>query len=296
MSWLWLTIISALLLGVYDFLKKSALTNNAVLPVIFGGIAAGALIWLPLVIWSGLAPASLPHPALHVTAITPLQHLQVFAKSALVVASWIFGYLGLKSLPLSIATPIRATSPIWTISLALLIYGESPTTRQWVGVGIILSSFFIFSMAGKKEGIHFHRSKAVYLIIIATMLGACSSILDKFLLQDADLSVTEVQAWFSLYSVPAMLPALWWWFQRRERNHFEFRWSIPAIGVALLLADLLYFSAIAQPEALISLITPVRRAAAVVSFALGIWLLKEQIRPTKVLAVIGIMVGVALLA
>ncbi|MBK1835447.1 DMT family transporter [Roseibacillus ishigakijimensis] len=296
MTWLFLTLLSAILLGCYDFLKKSALRDNAVLPVIFGGIAAGALAWIPFILWSALAPASLPHPALHVTALSGLEHLLLLAKSALVVASWIFGYLGLKALPLSIATPIRATSPLWTILFAILLFGESPSLRQWTGVAIILTSFFFFSVVGKREGIHFHRSKPVYLIIAATILGSCSALLDKYLLQNIALTATEVQAWFSLYSAPVMFPALLWWRGRADRNPFEFRWTIPAIGLTLLAADWFYFTAIAQPEALISLISPVRRSAVVVSFALGILLLGEQFRFSKLLAVLGILAGVFLLA
>lgn len=93
-----------------------------------------------------------------------------------------------------------------------------------------------------------------------------------------------------------MMPALLWWKGRSARNRFEFRWTIPAIGVALLAADFFYFNAIAQPGALISLISPVRRSAVIISFILGIVLLKEQTHPMKVFAVCGIVAGVFLLA
>lgn len=296
MSWILLTVISSALLGLYDFLKKIAVRDNAVFPVLFGGICAGGLTWLPFILWSALSPESLPHHSLHVTNITSSEHGLLFLKSALVVSSWIFGYLALKELPLSIATPIRATSPVWTITFALLIFSESPSPRQWLGIGIILAAFFLFSFAGRKEGIHFHRSKAVYLIIVATLLGASSSLFDKHLLQTVQLSPTEVQAWFSLYSILAMLPAFGWWLRRSDRNTFEVRWSIPAIGLTLLAADWLYFTAISDPDALISIIAPVRRAATVVSFTLGILLLKEPFRASKGIAVLGILVGVFLLA
>ena len=295
MSWIVLTVISALLLGLYDFFKKLAVRENAVLPVLFGGILTGGLIWLPFILWSASSPSTLPHPSLYVTALRPSDHALLFLKSALVVTSWICGYLGLKALPLSIATPIRATSPVWTITLAMLLFGEQPDFQQWLGVSIILAAFFLFSFAGRKEGIRFHRDKAVALLVVATLLGASSSLFDKYLLQSVKLSSTEVQAWFSLYSIPAMLPVLWRWWKRPSREAFQFRWSIPAIGVTLLIADWLYFTAITDSEALISVIAPVRRAATVVSFALGILWLKEPFRASKGIAVAGILLGVSLL-
>ena len=103
MSWLLLTIASAFLLGFYDYFKKLALHDNAVLPVLFGSVAAGALVWLPFVLWSAVAPDSLPAEFLHVTGISWRSHGLLFAKAALVGASWLCGYYGIKSLPLSIA-------------------------------------------------------------------------------------------------------------------------------------------------------------------------------------------------
>jgi len=164
-----------------------------------------------------------------------------------------------------------------------------------LGITVILVSFFIFSVAGKKEGIAFHRSKAVYLIIAATVLGSASALFDKYLLQEMNLSVTEVQAWFSIYSAVVMIPVMIWWRSRQHRNQFEFRWSIPAIGLVLLLADLLYFSAVAQPEALLALISPLRRSAVIVSFLCGILFFGEKLNRFKVIGIVGILTGVFLM-
>ena len=115
-------------------------------------------------------------------------------------------------------------------------------------------------------------------------------------MQGSGLTPGEVQAWFSVYSAVIMIPVLLWWRTRADRNRFEWRWSIPLIGVTLLAADFLYFTAVAQPEALISLISPVRRTAVIVSFVLGIVLLKEKHVVAKGACVVGILAGVFLLA
>jgi transporter family protein len=295
-SWLFLTITSALLLGFYDYFKKHALSDNAVLPVLFGSVAAGAVVWLPFIIWSALAPASLPAGFLHVTGICGRSHLLLFAKAVLVGASWLCGYYGIKSLPLSIASPIRATGPLWTITFAVLWLHESPTPRQWLGVTIILLAFFAFTIIGRREGIHFHRNRAVFFMIGATLLGAASTLYDKFLLQAAHLTPSQVQAWFSLYTTLILLLPLLLWLRLKNRHPFHWRWSIPVIGITLLAADILYFTAIAQPGALISLISPVRRSSVVVAFLLGIFLLREKHLYAKGACIVGIISGVILLS
>jgi drug/metabolite transporter (DMT)-like permease len=295
-TWLLLTIASAFLLGFYDYFKKVALRDNAVLPVLFGSVAAGALVWLPFVLWSAAAPESLPSPLLNVSGISPGGHLLLFLKAALVGASWLLGYYGIKSLPLSIATPIRATGPLWTITFAVLVFHESPSPKQWLGVAIILVSFFAFTFVGRREGIHFHRNKAVFFMIGATLLGAASSLYDKFLLQTAGLAPGEVQAWFTIYTSIILMPPMWLWLRSPNRHPFHWHWAIPVIGITLLAADILYFMAIAQPDALISLISPVRRASVIVSFLLGIVVFREKQIRSKGACVIGIITGVILLS
>lgn len=293
---MFLSIGSALLLGLYDYFKKAALRGNAVMPVLFGSVAAGAAVWLPLALWSALAPQSLPHPALHVTGITAAEHGLLAAKAALVGASWWLGYCGIRLLPLSIASPIRATGPLWTIAFAVLLFGESPTPRQWLGVAVVLLAFFGFSVVGRREGIRFHNHAGVWYMIGATLLGASSSLYDKHLLQAAQLSPCEVQAWFTLYLCAMLLPALLLWRTLPTRRPWHWHWAIPVIGITLLAADILYFTAIAQPDALISLISPVRRTSVVVSFLLGIVLFGERQVLPKALCVAGILCGVLLLA
>lgn len=296
MSWITLSICSALFLGFYDLAKKHALRNNAVLPVLFFGIVTSACIWLPFVLWSHLSPESYPSTRFIVRPLDGGQHMLLFLKSALVGGSWVFGYFALKHLPLSIAGPIRATAPLWTILLAVGLMGETPTGWQWIGILIVMGAFYAFSFVGKLEGIQFHRDKWVGYMIAATLLGACSAIYDKYLLQTARIEPATVQAWFSLYLVVVMLPFHLLWLRGAwPRGPFEWRWSIPLIGLLLLLADFLYFTAIAQEGALIAVISPIRRTAVVVSFLGGIILHKELNFRPKLVCIVFLLVGIALI-
>ena len=296
MSWVALSIISAVLLGIYDLAKKHALKENAVLPVLFFGIVTAGLIWLPFIIWSALSPETYPSPEFLVDPLERHQHVLLFVKSALVASSWIFGYFALKHLPLSIAGPIRATSPLWIILLAVFLMGESPSGWQWIGILIVLASFYAFSFVGKLESIHFHRNKWVACMIAATLIGACSAIYDKFLLQDAGIRPASVQAWFSVYLIVVMAPFYLLW-SRGAWPHvvFHWRWSIPLIGIFLLAADFLYFSAVSQEGALISVISPIRRGAVIITFLGGILIHKEVNFRPKAICIIALLAGITLI-
>jgi transporter family protein len=159
MSWILLSICSAVFLGFYDLAKKHALKGNAVFPVLFFSIVTSACVWLPFVIWSTVSPETFPSAKFQTTAIGARAHGLLFLKSAIVASSWIFGYFAIKHLPLSIAGPIRATSPLWTILLAVFLMGESPSNWQCLGITIVLGAFYAFSFVGKLENIHFSRNK-----------------------------------------------------------------------------------------------------------------------------------------
>ena len=294
MTWIEASLISALFLGVYDLCIKHAIRDNAVLPVLFFSTLTGATVWTALLLIQVARPGLLP-VSLVTDHLTLGQHLQLLLKSVIVTASWIFTYFGLKHLPLSLGAPIRATTPLWTLGGALLILGERPDGMQLLGVITTLAAFFGLSLAGRLEGVHFHRDKWVGFLLAGTMLGAVSSLYDKYLLARAHFSVPMVQCWFSIYLVVLFTPFAIGW-QRRwwERNEFRWRWTIPAIALTLLAADYIYFWALQQPGALVSVVMSLRRANTLVAFSGGLLLFGERSNWQKILAVLGILLGIAL--
>jgi bacterial/archaeal transporter family protein len=293
-NWIEASLVSALFLGVYDLCIRHAIRDNAVLPVLFLSTLTGAMVWATLLFVQVAHPGLLP-ATLVTDPLTPLQHLQLLLKSAIVAASWLFTYFGLKHLPLSLASPVRATSPLWTLTGALLILGERPTGMQLLGVITTLASFVGLSFAGRLEGVHFHRNKWVWFLAAGTVLGGVSSLYDKYLLGRWHFSVPTVQAWFSIYLVILFAPFAIGW-QRRwwERNEFRWRWTIPFIALALLAADYVYFSALRHPGALVSVVMSLRRGNTLVAFAGGLLLFGERGTWQKFAAVLGILAGIVL--
>jgi uncharacterized membrane protein len=294
MHWIVASLVSALFLGVYELCTKHAVQNNAVVPVLFFSTLSGATVWLVLLVGQTVHPGPLP-ASLVVDPLTLVQHLQLVLKSAIVAASWVFTYFALKHLPLSLGSPIRATSPLWTLFGAILILGERPTWLETVGVLTTLASFAGLSFAGRLEGVHFHRNKWVWFLIAGTLLGAVSSLYDKYLLGRAHFSVPTVQAWFSVYLLVLFTPfAIGWKRRWWSRNEFHWRWSIPFIAFSLLVADYIYFSALRDPASLVSVVMSLRRGSTLVGFAGGLLLFGEKNGLQKLPAVIGILVGIVL--
>lgn len=295
--WFILTLVAALFLGLYDIAKKHSVHDNAVPPVLLANVSTAALIWSGPVMAGFVFSGSDSHWCARLWQLTGTEHALLVAKSALVGSSWMFAFFALKALPISIAAPIRATSPLWTIVLAVSLMGERPLANQWLGIVMILIAFFSFSLVGKREGIHFHRNRAIGLMVIATLISAFCGLYDKYLLQTIGLRPAIVQAWFSIYLVPVMLPLyLYWWRFDRKAKPFQWRWSIPLIAIFLLIADYTYFVAVAQPDALISLISPLRRTSIIVAYLFGVIVLKEANWRPKLISIVVLIAGMFLIA
>ena len=294
MHWIAGSLVSALFLGFYDLTKKHALRENAVIPVLFFSTTASAGVWLSLMVFEATLPGRLS-PAFIVDPLSLREHALLFAKSLIVGLSWVFTYFGIKHLPLSLAAPIRATGPLWTLFGAILVLGERPTLLEGLGIATTLASFVGLSVAGSHEGIRFHRNKWVGFMLLGTGFGSISALYDKYLMGTVGFSAGTVQAWFNIYLIVVFLPLAIGWKRRWwPRNEFHWRWSIPMIGLVLLVADYVYFDALRDPDALISLVSSIRRGSTLVAFAGGLWFFGEKHGWRKLPAVLGVLTGVVL--
>jgi len=294
MPWIVASLVSAFFLGCYDLCTKHAVRDNAVLPVLFFANAFSASLWLMAMAVSAAAPGVLPDD-LTVAPLTLTQHAQLLLKSTIVAVSWICSYFAVKQLPISIAAPIRATGPVWTLIGALLVLGERPSWLELIGIGTTLASFFGLSVVGAAEGIHFHRNKWIGWLLAGTLFGAVSGLYDKFLLGRAGFTASTLQAWFSIYLALLFLPLVVGWKLRWWPRHtFQWRWSVPLVSAALLVCDFIYFTALTDPDALVSVVASLRRASVLVAFAGGLLFFGEVNGRKKLPAVLGVLIGIVL--
>jgi transporter family protein len=293
--WLLLGALSALLLGVYDVAKKVSLQQNAVIPVLFSSIVISSLLLLPLPILSHYYPETMQHTLLYVPQMDVHAHFFILLKSLLVLSSWLFGYYAMKHLPITIVTPIEATRPLWTLMGALVIFSERLSPYQWIGVSVTLISFYLFSRVGKKEGVVFQHNKWIIFIILAALTGAASGLYDKFLMREFNRVGVQVYYLFYQAIIMGIITLFVWYPKRKTSTPFQWRYSIIGISVFLTLADFVYFFALSDPNAMISLLSTVRRSGVVVSFSVGAILFREKNIRFKAICLLGVIAGTLIL-
>ena len=302
MAWLILAFMSAALLGCYDSFKKEALKGNAVLPVLFLNTLFSSLIFLPLIVLSATSD-TLDGSIFQVASGGWEQHRYIVLKALIVLSSWVLGYFGMKHLPLTIVGPINATRPVMVLVGALLVFGERLNLWQWAGVLLAVMSFLMLSHSGKKEGIDFKRDHWIWMIVGAAALGAVSGLYDKYLMASpADggigLDRMMVQSWYNIYQCFMMLAMLLllWWPKHKETTPFHWQWSIIGVSLFLSTADFLYFYSLSLPDAMISIVSMIRRGSVVVSFLFGALFFHEKNLKAKAVDLALVLLGMIFLA
>ena len=276
--WLTLSLLSALFLGLNEVAKKSALNSNAVIPVLAVSIWISALLFLPLQISSMAAPTWIRESAFYIPPVSAEAHWGIVLKAVIVLGSWIFGFFATKHLPLTISASIKATRPAF----------------------VVLGALAALSRLDKRDGRDDRESprrKTLWLwfLIASTLLGAASALWDKFLIARYDrLAVQAYTCYYQSLMMIAIVMTMWY-PSRKRSTPFRWRWSIFLTAVLLTAADFLYFYALSDPQALLSVVSTIRRSGVVVTFVAGALMFRERQIGTKAALLAVVLGGVALL-
>ena len=297
--WLSLAFVSAILLGLYDSLKKESLDGNAVVPILFLNTLFCTLIFLPFILLSNFGTC-LDGSIFKVSPGWNWDEQKwVILKSVIVLSSWMLGYFAMKHLPLTIVGPVNATRPVMVLVGAMLVFGERLNAWQWAGVVLAAVSFVMLGRSSRKEGIDFKHDVWIYALVGAAVLGAVSGLYDKYLMSPDGLGLDKmlVQGWYNLYQCVLMgiMMVFLWYPSRKHTTPFRWRWSIPFISIFLSIADFVYFYALSLPGAMISIVSMVRRSSVVVSFLFGALVFREKNLRSKTVDLLLVILGMVFL-
>lgn len=278
--WVYMAIGSAIMLGLYDVAKKQSLKRNDTLVVLALATGFSALFLCP---W-------LSRGTMH-------QHLCLWIKTILVTTSWISGMEALKLLPLTTASTIKASRPVFVLLFSVILFGEKLNGWQWAGSIIAIASLYLLSISSKKEGIEFAHNKGIAQMAVSVITGVASALYDKHIM--GSMEPLFVQSWANLY-ITLLLVAIIAFKKMRggsanDGKPFRWDWTILLIAIAITMADALYFFSLKADGALLAVISMIRRSSVIVTFALGALLFKEGNLKAKSLDLVILLVAMALI-
>lgn len=283
--WAVLAVLSAIFLGLYDAAKKQALRKNGVLAVLLVATALSTLFVSP---WLRFGPAG--------------DHLRLALKAVLVTASWVSGMVALKLLPLTTVSTFKGSRPVFVVLFSVILYGETLSWQQWVGVAVVLISLFLLGHTSREDAPVQVRKAGFIWMTVSILTGVASALYDKHIMQG--MAPLFVQSWTNLYITVllALCVICWRGLSRPDRgrqtaecHQFQWDWWIVVVAVLITAADALYFFSLKQPGALLSVISVIRRASVIITFLCGAVFFKEGNLKAKSFNLLLMAAGVVML-
>lgn len=271
--WIYYGVLAGVILGFYDFWTKKAMSGNGLFQVVFYSSFFGALLWLP-VFFPQVQALS---PQLKIGPARIAEQWPILVKSLMMTLSWVFAYLSVRELPMSFSGSVRASGPIWTLAGGSIVFGEFLSPLQFTAVLVSVLCYYWLSQTGKKEGINTLRSLPVAMMLLATILSSLTTVFDKYIVHNLDISAYTIQAYSALYRfifAAGFLSA----FILLGRGSLRCLWSlyIPLVGISWVIAELIYFFAINEPDANVTYLSVFRRMSLVVGFFLSAFFIGEK--------------------
>ena len=277
--WSLMAVMSAVLLGLYDVAKKKALQKNGVLAVLLVATALSTLFLSP---FFKLGPGE--------------DYIRLAFKAVLVTLSWISGMIGLKMLPLTTVSTIKGSRPVFVVLLSVLIYSEKLNWMQWSGIALALIALWMLGRSSHSDGTVKARRTGFIFMGVSVATGVASAVYDKHIISGMD--PLFVQCWTNLFITVLLAICVGVQLFARERSSFQkiqWDWTLLVVAVLITAADMLYFFALKQPGALLSVISVVRRGSILVTFVCGAILFKEGNLKAKGLNMLVMVAGIVLL-
>lgn len=275
--WTLLAVGSSFLLGLYDAAKKQALKKNGVIVVLLVATALSTLFVSPFL---RLGPWE--------------DHLRLAFKALLVTASWISGMVGLKLLPLTTVSMLKGSRPLFVVLFSIVLYGEVLSWMQWAGVLIVLAALYMLGRTSRGDAPAEVRKSGFIWMGISILTGVASALYDKHIMHG--MEPLFVQSWTNLYiTILLAIALLVSRFRTERQGGFQWDWWLVVVAVLITGADALYFFALKQPDALLSVVSVIRRAAVIITFLCGAVFFKEGNLKAKGLNLAVMAAGVVLL-
>jgi drug/metabolite transporter (DMT)-like permease len=295
--WAVLALLSAFFTGIKDIMAKKFFKNNVSPNQVFFEEFFLLLLICIFILF----------PYIEFNSIYQLWHLYLLKSISLGIATF-FYFILLKKFEISLASPILNLSPLVLLILTSIFLSEVITLIQFVGIILILLSTYFLEITvfhHEREKPHLHHWKdllkikkisfLIYSLIVITSISF-SAIFDKLILSENQINVYTNMFFTSLF----IIIFLFFYFIK-EKYLLKALKSIKnepetlVISFFAIISNFLILFAIAIPSAMVSLIIPLRRTSTLFAAIIGGILFHEKHLKKKILATIGMIIGVVLI-
>ena len=205
-----------------------------------------------------------------------------------------------RHMEISLVEPLRNLAPLFILGLAILFLREIPTLIQFFGVFLLVVGAVLLehkSFTPHVNPFKIFKQKYFHYLLIAFVIGGASATLDKIIVRDVSTFTTI----FFLFLFTSII--LFIYQSYAYKGIKDVQDVLKKDGVLLsiivifsIISDWIYFTAMAIPEAPLSLVIPLRKSSVIFVVVFGGEFFKEKNILAKSIACVVTLVGVFFIA
>ena len=279
--YIFLALLSAVFLGCYEVLKKVSLKKSSIHETLFFYCLCGFFVSLVFV-----------NKAISIDFIDVLI---ILMKSGIIVLNWFLVLKCMQKLDVAIVVCFSLLNTTLVVFFSHFIFGEVITIMHFLSLFFIATGIILLTLLERKETKEQvdNQYKYIIFLVLGSMLGACSAMLDKYLINVRNVESGAVLVWFLFFN--SIIYGMIYLCKNKkiEFKKLKSNYWLVLTGIGIALADVVYYSAISLVGAQISLISILRKCSVIVATILASLFLKEKHLFKKlgvlVIMIIGIM-------
>ncbi len=257
--WILFVILCGLLKGTREGLKKAAIQKSSSTEILFFYTLIGFILTIPF--------------SSSFMSLEPIYIFWAFVKAAVCCTAWIFAFIALKKMPISLYGIMDLSRMVFSTLLGVVILGEQMTLFKYIGLVLVIIGLFLANLRRSSSG------KEVTLWILTAALLNClfnaiSGVMDKLLLKHIDAS--QLQFWFMFFMTIIYTVILVIKREPISIKSVKTNYWIPLMSVSLILGDRLLFEANAHPDSQVTVMTVIKQSSVIVTVLTGWIFFKEK--------------------
>lgn len=275
-TWILFTLLYAFLKGGREGMKKAALKKSSSTEILFFYTLIGVIFTLP-----GIKEA---------LALEPKYILWIFVKAAVVCTAWLFSFMALKNMSVSLYGIMDLSRMVFSTLLGVLILGESFTLPKAVGMILVVTGLMLVNRKKEKTNERQVTLSVIMASLLCCFFNSVSGTMDKVYMKY--MTSSQLQFWFMLfmtliYGVIILI--------RKEKisiKSVKTNFWIPLMSLSLIIGDKLLFEANANPDSEVTLMTVIKQSAVIVTVTVGCTVFKEKHFLYKILCTAVVLAGI----
>lgn len=274
--WIIFIFIYSFLKGSREGMKKAALKKSSSSEILFFYTLIGFILTIPF--------------SKDAFSLAPIYIFYVFLKSAVVCTAWIFAFIAIDKMSVSLYGITDLARMVFSTLLGVIVLGESFTVQKAIGVILVIAGLMLANLKKTSSGTKEITLPVLIAVLLNCFLNAVSGTMDKVLMKY--MLSSQLQFWFMLFTTVIYGAIL---LVKREKisiKTLKTNYWVPLMSISLIIGDRLLFEANASPLSEVTVMTVIKQSSVIVTVLTGWLVFKEKHILYKMMCTLIVLSGI----